>query len=226
MIQLAIKYLQSNNVRDITLTNRNSDKGAKIAKDNGCNYSKLQYLPNIIGLHDIIISCTSSTIPVIGKGMMESSINNINAKPFVIIDLGVPRDVEPEISDLDNVYLYSIDDLGKVIKNNYKIREQAVAEAEKIIEYKIKDFKVWLNENHSDNLVKLYRGYVDDITNGAIIKAKKMVHSGESLDDVISYLADSLKNKLTHETTSKLKEILPLLDESTALKIQNIFKNK
>ena len=83
-----------------------------------------------------------------------------------------------------------------------------------------------MNENHSDNLVKLYRGYVDDITNGAIIKAKKMVHSGESLDDVISYLADSLKNKLTHETTSKLKEILPLLDESTALKIQNIFKNK
>ena len=224
MIQLAIKYLQSNNVRDITLTNRNSDKGLKIAKDNECNYSKLQYLPNIIASHDIIISCTSSTIPIIGKGMMESSINNINAKPFVIIDLGVPRDVEPEISDLENVYLYSIDDLGKVIKNNYKIREQAVAEAEKIIEYKIKDFKIWLDENHSDNLVKLYRGYVDDITNGAIIKAKKMVHSGESLDDVISYLAESLKNKLTHETTSKLKEILPLLDEPTALKIQNIFK--
>tara|TARA_B110001469_G_C9621107_1_gene309569 strand:- start:855 stop:1847 length:993 start_codon:yes stop_codon:yes gene_type:complete len=224
MIQLAIKYLQSNNVRDITLTNRNFDKGSKIAKDNGCNYSKLQYLPNIIASHDIIISCTSSTIPIIGKGMMESSINNINAKPFVIIDLGVPRDVEPEISDLENVYLYSIDDLGKVIKNNYKIREQAVAEAEKIIEYKIKDFKIWLDENHSDNLVKLYRGYVDDITNGAIIKAKKMVHSGESLDDVISYLAESLKNKLTHETTSKLKEILPLLDEPTALKIQNIFK--
>ena len=76
--------------------------------------------------------------------MMESSISNISAKPFVIIDLGVPRDVEPEISDLENVYLYSIDDLGKVIKNNYKIREQAVAEAEKIIEYKIKDFKIWL----------------------------------------------------------------------------------
>jgi glutamyl-tRNA reductase len=224
MIQLAIKYLQSNNVRNITLTNRNSEKGSRIAKDNGCNYSKLQYLPNIIAAHDIIISCTSSTIPIIGKGMMESSINNINAKPFVIIDLGVPRDVEPEISDLENVYLYSIDDLGKVIKNNYKIREQAVAEAEKIIDYKIKDFKTWLGENHSDNLVKLYRGYVDDITNGAIIKAKKMVHSGESLDDVIAYLAESLKNKLTHETTSKLKEILPLLDEPTALKIQNIFK--
>jgi glutamyl-tRNA reductase len=224
MIQLAIKYLQSNNVRNITLTNRNSEKGSRIAKDNGCNYSKLQYLPNIIAAHDIIISCTSSTIPIIGKGMMESSINNINAKPFVIIDLGVPRDVEPEISDLENVYLYSIDDLGKVIKNNYKIREQAVAEAEKIIDYKIEDFKTWLSENHSDNLVKLYRGYVDDITNGAIIKAKKMVHSGESLDDVIAYLAESLKNKLTHETTSKLKEILPLLDEPTALKIQNIFK--
>ena len=101
-----------------------------------------------------------------------------------------------------------------------------MAEAEKIIDYKIKDFRTWLDENHSDNLVKLYRGYVDDIADGAVIKAKKMVHSGDDIDDVISYLAESLKNKLTHQTTSKLREILPLLDESTALKVQNIFKNK
>ena len=226
MIQLAIKYLQSNNVRDITLANRNTEKGKKIAKDNECNYSKLQYLPNLISMNDIIITCTSSTIPIIGKGMMESSITNSNSKPMVIIDLGVPRDVEPEITALDNVYLYSIDDLGKVIENNFKIRKQALVEAEKIIDYKINEFRVWLDQNHSDNLIKSYRGYIDDITDGVVIKSKKMLEAGEDIDMVISFLSESLKNKLTHETTAKLKEILPLIDKPTALKVQNIFKKK
>ena len=146
MIKLAIKYLHANNVRNITLTNRNYEKGSKIAKDNQCGYSRLQYLPNIISSHDIIISSTSSSIPIIGKGMMESCLNNSNLKPYVIIDLGVPRDVEPEINELDNVYLYSIDDLGKVIENNYKIREKAVIEAEKIINFKLTSFSKGIDE--------------------------------------------------------------------------------
>lgn len=226
MIQLAIKYLQSNGVTDITLTNRNYEKGSKIAKDNDCRYSKLQYLPNIIPSQDIVITCTSSSIPIVGKGMIESSISNSNVKPIVMIDLGVPRDIEPEIISLDNIYLYCIDDLGKVIENNYKIRNQAVSEAEKIIDYKISEFKKWLHLNQSSNVIKTYRGYVDDITDGAIIKAKGMIIAGDDIDTVISFLAESLKNKLTHETTAKLKEIIPLIDESTALKIQNIFKKK
>ena len=189
MIKLAIKYLHANNLRNITLTNRNYEKGSKVAKENDCNYSRLQYLPNIIPSHDIIISCTSSSIPIIGKGMMESCVNTDNAKPYVIIDLGVPRDVESEISNLENVYLYSVDDLGKVIENNYKIREQAVNEAEKIIKFKLLEFKKWLDQNHSDGLVKNYRGYVDDITDGAVIKAKKSLRDGEDANEVISYLA-------------------------------------
>ena len=226
MIKLAIKYLHANNVRNITLTNRNYEKGSKIAKDNQCNYSRLQYLPNIISSHDIIISSTSSSIPIIGKGMMESCINNTNSKPYVIIDLGVPRDAEPEINELDNVYLYSVDDLGKVIENNYKIRNKAIVEAEKIIEFKLKEFKNWLTRSQSENIVKNYRGYVDDITDGTVIKAKKLIKDGENIDEVLSYLAESLKNKLTHETTSKLREILTLIDDDAALKIKNIFKKK
>ncbi len=226
MTKLAIKYLHANNLRDITLTNRNYEKGSKVAKENQCNYSRLQYLPNIISSHDIIISSTSSTIPIIGKGMIESCINSNSGKPYVIIDLGVPRDVEPEIAELDNIYLYSIDDLGKVIENNYKIRHQAVNEAEKIINFKILEFKQWLDQSQSDSLIKNYRGYVDDITDGAVIKAKKSLRDGEDANEVISYLAESLKNKLTHETTTRLKEILSLIDEETALKVQKIFKKK
>ena len=158
--------------------------------------------------------------------MMESCVNNTNSKPYVIIDLGVPRDAEPEINELDNVYLYSVDDLGKVIENNYKIRNKAIVEAEKIIEFKLKEFKNWLTRSQSENIVKNYRGYVDDITDGTVIKAKKLIKDGENIDEVLSYLAESLKNKLTHETTSKLREILTLIDDDAALKIKNIFKKK
>ena len=96
----------------------------------------------------------------------------------------------------------------------------------KIIDYKINEFRVWLDQNHSDNLIKSYRGYIDDITDGVVIKSKKMLEAGEDIDMVISFLSESLKNKLTHETTAKLKEILPLIDKPTALKVQNIFKKK
>ena len=226
MSQLAIKYLQDQDVRNITLTNHNYEKGKEIANDNNCNYSKIQYLGNLISSSDIIITSTSSTTPIIGKGLMESCIKNSPNLPIIIIDLGVPRDVEPEIYDLDNIYLYTIDDLGKVISNNYKIREQAINEAKKIIDYKILEFKKWIDQNHSNNLIRTYRGYVDNITDGSVIKARKMIESGENVNEVLTYLAESLKNKLTHETTSKMKEILPLLDESAAAKVKDIFKKK
>tara|TARA_B100000029_G_scaffold179659_2_gene177197 strand:- start:293 stop:1546 length:1254 start_codon:yes stop_codon:yes gene_type:complete len=224
MTNLAIKYLQSNKINQITLTSRKVDKGKTIAEENNCHFNRLQDLGNIISNHDIIITCTSSSLPIIGKGMVESSLSKRTNNPITIIDLGVPRDVESEIKEIDGIYLYTIDDLGKVIENNYKIRREALAQAEKIIDYKIIEFRNWLANKKSDTLIKSYRDYVDDITDGAIIKTKKMIDNGKDINEALLYLATTLKNKLTHETTSKLKEVFPLLDESKSLKIKKIFK--
>jgi len=226
MISLAIKYLQSNKINQITLTSRNSEKGKDLADENNCRFNRLQDIGSVIADHDIIITSTSSSLPIIGKGMIESSLRKRANHPIVIIDLGVPRDVESEIKEIDGIYLYTIDDLGKVIENNYKIRRQALTQAEKIIGYKIIEFKNWLTNKKSDVLIKSYREYVDDITDGAVIKTKKMIDDGEDVNEALLYLAGTLKNKLTHETTSKLKEIFPFLDESQALKIRETFKKK
>ena len=226
MISLAIKYLQSNKINQITLTSRNSEKGKDLADENNCRFNRLQDIGSVIADHDIIITSTSSSLPIIGKGMIESSLRKRANHPIVIIDLGVPRDVESEIKEIDGIYLYTIDDLGKVIENNYKIRRQALTQAEKIIGYKIIEFKNWLTNKKSDVLIKSYREYVDDITDGAVIKTKKMIDNGEDVNEALLYLAGTLKNKLTHETTSKLKEIFPFLDESQALKIRETFKKK
>lgn len=226
MISLAIKYLQSNKINQITLTSRNSEKGKDLADENNCRFNRLQDIGSVIADHDIIITSTSSSLPIIGKGMIESSLRKRANHPIVIIDLGVPRDVESEIKEIDGIYLYTIDDLGKVIENNYKIRRQALTQAEKIIGYKIIEFRNWLTNKKSDVLIKSYREYVDDITDGAVIKTKKMIDDGEDVNEALLYLAGTLKNKLTHETTSKLKEIFPFLDESQALKIRETFKKK
>ena len=107
--------------------------------------------------------------------MIESSLKKRMNQPVVLIDLGVPRDVESEIKEIDGVYLYTIDDLGKVIENNYKIRQQAFTQAEKIIGYKIIEFRHWLANRKSDALFKSNREYIDYITHGIIIKTRNML---------------------------------------------------
>ena len=137
MTELALKYLKSNNVNDITICNRKEEKGKKLASENNCRYSHLNNLSNVIHEFDIIITSTSSSLPLIGKGNIESALDKRNNESIVLIDLGVPRDIESQIKNLDNVYLYTIDDLGEIIEKNYKIREKSIEEAEEIIKFKI-----------------------------------------------------------------------------------------
>ena len=224
MTELALKYLKSNNVNNITISNRKEEKGKKLASDNECRYFHLNNLSNIIHEFDIIITSTSSSLPLIGKGNIESALDKRNNESVVIIDLGVPRDVESQIKNLDNVYLYTIDDLGEIIERNYRIREKSIKEAEEIIKFKIVEYKNWLSENNSAEIIKNYREYVDDITNGIVIKAKKMSKNGEDTESIIDYVSESLKNKLAHDTTIKLKELYPNLDEDKIRKLNDIFK--
>ena len=224
MTELALKYLKSNNVNDITICNRKEEKGKKLALGNDCRYSNLNNLSTIIHEYDVIITSTSSSLPLIGKGNIENALIKRNNDSIVIIDLGVPRDVESQIKTLDNVYLYTIDDLGQIIEKNYKIREKSIKDAEEIIKFKIVEYKNWLSENNSTEIIKNYREYVDDITNGIVIKAKRMAKNSEDINQIIDYVSETLKKKLAHETTIKLKELYPNLDEDKIEKLNKLFK--
>ena len=147
-----------------------------------------------------------------------------NNESIVLIDLGVPRDVESQINNLDNVYLYTIDDLGEIIEKNYKIREKSIEEAEEIIKFKIIEYKNWLSKNNSSEVIKNYREYIDDIADGIVIKAKRMSKNGDDIDSIIDYVSESLKNKLAHETTVKLRKLYPNLDEDNVQKLNDLFK--
>ena len=224
MTELALKYLKSNNVNEITICNRKEEKGKKLAIENDCRYSNLNNLSTIIHEYDVIITSTSSSLPLIGKGNIENALIKRNNDSIVIIDLGVPRDVESQIKNLENVYLYTIDDLGQIIEKNYKIREKSIKDAEDIIRFKIVEYKNWLSENNSTEIIKNYREYVDDITSGIVIKAKRMAKNSENVDEIIDYVSETLKKKLAHETTIKLKELYPNLDEDKIEKLNKLFK--
>ena len=224
MTELALKYLKSNSVNDITICNRKEEKGKKLALENSCRYSNLNNLSTIIHDYDVIITSTSSSLPLIGKGNIENALIKRNNDSIVIIDLGVPRDVESQIKTLDNVYLYTIDDLGQIIEKNYKIREKSIKDAEEIIKFKIVEYKNWLSENNSTEIIKNYREYVDDITSGIVIKAKRMAKNSEDINQIIDYVSETLKKKLAHETTIKLKELYPNLDEDKIEKLNKLFK--
>ena len=224
MTELALKYLKSNNVNDITICNRKEEKGKKLALENSCRYSNLNNLSTIIHDYDVIITSTSSSLPLIGKGNIENALIKRNNDSIVVIDLGVPRDVESQIKNLDNVYLYTIDDLGQIIEKNYKIREKSIKDAEEIIKFKIVEYKNWLSENNSTEIIKNYREYVDDITNGIVIKAKRMAKNSEDINQIIDYVSETLKKKIAHETTIKLKELYPNLDEDKIEKLNKLFK--
>ena len=224
MTELALKYLKSNNVNEITICNRKEEKGKKLAIENDCRYSNLNNLSSIIHEYDVIITSTSSSLPLIGKGNIENALMKRNNDSIVIIDLGVPRDVESQIKNLENVYLYTIDDLGQIIEKNYKIREKSIKDAEEIIRFKIVEYKNWLSENNSTEIIKNYREYVDDITSGIVIKAKRMAKNSENVDEIIDYVSETLKKKLAHETTIKLKELYPNLDEDKIEKLNKLFK--
>ncbi len=225
MTELALKYLKSNNVKDITICNRKEEKGKKLASEYNCKYSNLNNLTKIIHEFDIIITSTSSSLPLIGKGNIENALKKRNNSSLVIIDLGVPRDVESQIKNLNNVYLYTIDDLGQIIEKNYKIREKSIKQAEDIIKFKIVEYKNWLAENNSSEIIKNYRNYVDDIAKGIVIKAKRMAKNSEDINDIIEYISETLKKKLAHETTTKLKELYPQLDEDKIKKLNKFFKD-
>ena len=224
MTELALKYLKSNNVNEITICNRKEEKGKKLAIENDCRYSSLNNLSTIIHEYDVIITSTSSSLPLIGKGNIENALTKRNNDSIVIIDLGVPRDVESQIKNLDNVYLYTIDDLGQIIEKNYKIREKSIKDAEEIIKFKIVEYKNWLSANNGTEIIKNYREYVDDITSGIVIKAKRMAKNSEDVNQIIDYVSETLKKKLAHETTIKLKELYPHLDEDKIEKLNKLFK--
>ena len=205
-IELVAKHLYQNEPQQITVANRTIERARSLAQEVSANVIALAQLPERLHQADIVISSTASTLPIIGKGVVEQALKQRRNKPMLFIDIAVPRDIESQVGELDAAYLYSVDDLQAIVSENIASREQAAEEAQGIIRYRSAEFVMWMRSLDSVDLIRSYRQDVHDIKSELVDKAVSQLSTGKDAEKVILELANKLTNRLMHAPTRAIQD--------------------
>jgi glutamyl-tRNA reductase len=206
MIDLCATHLAARQPRSITVANRTLERGAALASRVHADAITLNELPERLARFDIIVTSTASSLPILGKGMLERVIKARRHAPVFIVDLAVPRDVEPEAAELDDVFLYSVDDLANIVKDNLQIRVEAVREAEAMIAVQAESFLRWLEGRAVVPTITALHGHHDALRAAELERAKRLLANGTPADQVLEQLARGLTHKFLHGPTQALNE--------------------
>ncbi len=206
MIDLCATHLAARQPKSITVANRTLERGAALASRVHADAITLNELPERLAQFDIIVTSTASSLPILGKGMLERAIKARRHVPVLIVDLAVPRDVEPEAAELDDVFLYSVDDLANIVKDNLQIRVEAVREAEAMIAVQAESFLRWLEGRAVVPTITALHGHHDALRAAELERAKRLLANGAPADQVLEQLARGLTHKFLHGPTQALNE--------------------
>jgi glutamyl-tRNA reductase len=206
MIDLCATHFVARQPRSITVANRTLERGAALASRVRADAITLRELPERLAQFDIIVTSTASSLPILGKGMLERAIKARRHAPVFIVDLAVPRDVEPEAAELDDVFLYGVDDLANIVKDNLQIRVEAVGEAEAMIAMQAESFLRWLEGRAVVPTITALQGHHDALRAAELERAKRLLSSGTPADQVLEQLARGLTHKFLHGPTQALNE--------------------
>jgi len=204
-IELVAKHLYENKVGKITVANRTIDKAQNMAEKMGADVITLAQIPEYISKADIVISSTGSTLPLIGKGMVEQALTKRKNSPIFMVDLAVPRDIEEQVSDLEDVFLYTVDDLQTIISKNLEGRRKAAVEAETIVSSQSDNFMSWLRGLNTQDTVISYRQQCLQTRDELLEKSLLQIQSGKDAEAVLGELATKLTNKFMHAPTSAIQ---------------------
>lgn len=220
-IELVARHLVERGVGSLIVANRTLDNALEIAGRLNAVGALLSEIPERLIDADIVVSSTNSQLPLLGKGAVERALKARRHKPMLLIDLAVPRDIEQEVGQVADAYLYSIDDISEVIDDSQKSREEAAQQAHSIIERGVEAFQKHLRSLNAVTTLKAFRDKADGIRMLELEKAQKAIQKGEETEAVIESLARSLTNKLIHSPSVQMKrasaegreEILELVRE-------------
>ena len=222
MIELCAAHFAAQDPKSMTVANRSLDRGQALAEQFGGRAMRLADLPARIAEFDIIISCTASALPIIGLGMIERAIKARLHKPIFIIDLAVPRDVEEEVSRLDDVYVYTVDDLGQVVQSGKAERMAAVAESLAIIDHRVDEFSDWMQLRRAVPTMQMLQERALHLGKTDIRRAKRSIEAGGNLDEALERLAHDIVRKMLHDNMMLLKN--KTLTTSEREHIESCFK--
>jgi glutamyl-tRNA reductase len=204
MIELCAAHFAAQQPRAMTFTNRTLERAQELARRFAGGFQSLTDLPDFIAHYDIVVTCTASQLPIIGKGLVERALKARRHRPVLMIDLAVPRDVETEVGELDDVFLYSVDDLGKIVQEGRDLREGAVSKAEAIIDAGVDHFMHWLGTREAVPTIRALRDQAERSRRHEVERALRRLNQGESAEQVLEQLSRSLTNKLLHPPTHAL----------------------
>ncbi len=207
MVDLFATHFFSVGVRNITFANRSVHRAQELALKFGGKYVSVNDIPKVISDCDIVFSCTASPIPVLGKGTIERAIKVRRHEPMILFDLGVPRDIEPEIKKMDDIFLYTLDDLGVVAQEGLELRRAAVDKAETIITSGVDEFMGWLSKRRNLPIIMSLQEQMEQHRSLEVDRAKKMLKKGENPETVLDQISRSLVNKIMHGPISALNEV-------------------
>ncbi len=205
-VQLAARHLQRAGIGRILVANRTLERAAAVADEVGGEAMPLGDIAERLPEADLVIASTASPLPIIGRGSVGRAQKTRRYKPMLIVDIAVPRDVEPEVADLDSVFLYTVDDLRGVIDENRRSRQAAAVEAEAIVAHQARRFMRRLGALGASDTIREYRDSVQAIREAALERAMKQLQAGKPADAVMENLAHTLANKLMHGPTARMRE--------------------
>ncbi|EKD91997.1 MAG: hypothetical protein ACD_29C00256G0001 [uncultured bacterium] len=205
-INLVATYLHQQNVKEMTIANRSIEKAMQIAEPIQARTIAMRDIPIVLKESDIVISATTSQLPILGKGMIETALKQKKQRPLFLVDLAVPRDIEAEVATLNNVYLYNIDDLQKMISDHFKNRQDAAKLAEEMIDWQVTCFLRRMKLLGAQNIIVDYRKKLENLSQQELQKAQIQLQHGTDPALVLEQFRHNLIKKITHHPTIQLRK--------------------
>ena len=205
-IELAARHLHQNGIGRIIVANRTVERAHELAAQFDGFAIALTELSNHLAEADIVIASTASPLPVLGKGAVERALKKRKHSPIFMVDIAVPRDIEPEVASLSDVYLYTVDDLQNVVDEGLRSRQAAAIQAEEIIAFHAEEFMAWLRSLDAAGLIQDYRQRAEQLRDDVLERSLRQLEAGKPAEEVLSFLAHTLTNKLLHAPSARLRQ--------------------
>ncbi len=205
MIELVATHFAARNPKSMAVANRTLERGEKLASRFSAQALRLAELPARLHEFDAVVSCTASSLPIIGLGAVERALKARRRRPMLMVDLAVPRDIEPEVAQLADIYLYTVDDLSALVQSAGAKRQAAVAQAEAIIDAGVQSFSHWLGQRANVPLIQALSEQADEWRAAELARARKLLARGENIETVLDALSRGLTQKMLHGALAELR---------------------
>jgi glutamyl-tRNA reductase len=223
MIELCARHLNQHGVKHLAIANRDAERAQRLAQELGAKAIALSELSEALPRADILITSTASTRPIVKLDVVREAMIARRRQPMFIVDIAVPRDVEPAVGELDDVYLYTIDDLQQVVDENLDRRSTAVREAEPDIEAAVEDFIRWMNGSRASDSLKLLRESAHGHSRELVERALRKLEAGQEPRAVLEQLSSTLTNRILHAPSKHLRQAAERNDLEMITSINRIY---